>query len=145
MLRLTLACAVLFALAPLTADKHPIEETQVTLPAEVSIGVGGTTRLVRAIGFQRARQLILTGRMIAAARAAELGLVDEVVRDGAALDRRRHFALYTREHEINAFAWPQFEELHRRLQHLDWNGWAVRTKLWWMRITRCCLKSTRPP
>lgn len=50
--------------------------------------VGGTTRLVRAIGFQRARQLILTGRMIAAARAAELGLVDEVVRDGAALDER---------------------------------------------------------
>lgn len=45
MLRFTLACAVLFALAPLTADKHPIEETQVTLPAEVSIGVGGTTRL----------------------------------------------------------------------------------------------------
>jgi hypothetical protein len=26
----------------------------------------------------------------------------EIERDGAALDRRRHFALYTREHEINA-------------------------------------------
>lgn len=50
--------------------------------------VGGTTRLVRAVGYQQAKRLILTGRVISAARAQAIGLVDEVVRDAAALDDR---------------------------------------------------------
>jgi enoyl-CoA hydratase/carnithine racemase len=50
--------------------------------------VGGTTRLVRAVGESRARELILTGRMVKAATAERYGLVHEVVDDADALARR---------------------------------------------------------
>jgi enoyl-CoA hydratase/carnithine racemase len=50
---------------------------------EVKLGlvpdVGGTTRLVRTIGYARAKELILTGRMIPAADALAIGLVNRVV------------------------------------------------------------------
>ena len=50
---------------------------------EVKLGlvpdVGGTTRLVRTIGYPRAKELILTGRMIPADEALALGLVHRVV------------------------------------------------------------------
>ncbi|MGI0071729.1 MAG: enoyl-CoA hydratase/isomerase family protein [Thermoplasmata archaeon] len=50
---------------------------------EVNLGVmpgwGGTRRLPRRIGAARARRWILTGRPVAAAEAAEAGLVDRVV------------------------------------------------------------------
>lgn len=48
--------------------------------------VGGTTRLVRATGEPRARELILTGRLVRAATAERYGLVHDVVADAAALD-----------------------------------------------------------
>jgi enoyl-CoA hydratase/carnithine racemase len=52
---------------------------------EVAFGIipdgGGTTRLVRAIGPARAREMILTGRLVTAARAERLGLVTEVAAD----------------------------------------------------------------
>ncbi len=55
---------------------------------EVAFGiipdVGGTTRLVRTVGLQKARQLILTGTVVRAQRAASIGLVDEVHDDEAA-------------------------------------------------------------
>lgn len=50
--------------------------------------VGGTTRLTRTVGAQRARALILTGQIITAGRAAAMGLVDEVADDGADLEAR---------------------------------------------------------
>lgn len=40
--------------------------------------VGGTTRLVRTVGEPRARELILTGRMVRGARALDYGLVHEL-------------------------------------------------------------------
>lgn len=43
--------------------------------------VGGTTRLVRAVGEPRARELILTGRMVKAPTAERYGLVHEVAAD----------------------------------------------------------------
>jgi enoyl-CoA hydratase/carnithine racemase len=49
--------------------------------------VGGTTRLVRAVGEPRARELVLTGRMVKAHTAERYGLVHEVC-DAAALDAR---------------------------------------------------------
>lgn len=50
---------------------------------EVKLGlvpdVGGTTRLVRTVGYARAKEMILTGRMIPAADALAMGLINRVV------------------------------------------------------------------
>lgn len=66
------------------------EDTILGLP-EIAFGivpdVGGTTRLVRAVGEPRARDLILTGRLVRARTAERYGLVHEVAGDADALDR----------------------------------------------------------
>jgi enoyl-CoA hydratase len=48
---------------------------------------GGTQRLPRIVGLGRALDLILTGRMIAAREALEMGMLTEVVPPGAHLER----------------------------------------------------------
>jgi enoyl-CoA hydratase/carnithine racemase len=53
----------------------------------VTPGAGGTQRLPRVVGSARARELILTGRVLGAAEAERIGLVNEVVPAGGALDR----------------------------------------------------------
>lgn len=49
-------------------------------------GVGGTQRLIRAVGKSKAMQLILTGDMLSAEEAEKAGLVSQVVPKGEALD-----------------------------------------------------------
>jgi enoyl-CoA hydratase/carnithine racemase len=53
-------------------------------------GAGGTQRLPRLVGPARAKDIVFSGRMLAAAEALEIGLVDQVVPDesvyAAALD-----------------------------------------------------------
>jgi enoyl-CoA hydratase len=48
---------------------------------------GGTQRLPRVVGMGRALDLILTGRLVDAREALTMGLVTEVVPDGAHLER----------------------------------------------------------
>jgi enoyl-CoA hydratase/carnithine racemase len=53
---------------------------------EVKLGlvpdVGGTTRLVRTVGYPRAKELVLTGRMIRADEALAIGLVHRTAAPG---------------------------------------------------------------
>jgi enoyl-CoA hydratase/carnithine racemase len=60
-------------------------DTELGLP-EVRVGlipdVGGTTRLTRTVGYAKAKELIMTGRMISAEAALAIGLVNEVVAPG---------------------------------------------------------------
>lgn len=55
-------------------------------------GAGGTQRLARRIGAGRAMELILTGRVVDAERARELGIVNVVAESGTALERSRELA-----------------------------------------------------
>jgi enoyl-CoA hydratase/carnithine racemase len=68
------------------------EGAQLGLP-EVRLGVmpgsGGTQRLPRVVGLAKAKELILTGEIISAAEAAEIGLVNRVAPPGRALDEAR--------------------------------------------------------
>lgn len=50
-------------------------------------GAGGSQRLVRAVGKPVASLLLMTGATIGAERAAQLGLVSELVEEGSALAR----------------------------------------------------------
>lgn len=73
-LELALACH--FRIARI----HP--KTKIGLP-EVKLGIlpgfGGTQRLPRLIGIQRSLRLILTGKLVDAAMAGRLGIVDKVL------------------------------------------------------------------
>jgi enoyl-CoA hydratase/carnithine racemase len=86
---LGLELALAFDLRVATAD------CQLGLP-EVRVGlvpdVGGTTRLVRTVGYARAKELILTGRMIGAADALAIGLVHQVVPPGEHLEAAARLA-----------------------------------------------------
>ena len=72
----------------LCCDLRVASETATLGLPEVNLGAipgsGGTQRLPRLIGPGKAKELILTGEPVDAARAAELGLVERVVAEGEA-------------------------------------------------------------
>ena len=76
----------------LAADIRIASEDCILGLPEIAFGivpdVGGTTRLVRTVGEPRARELVLTGRLVRAATAERYGLVHDAVADAAALDAR---------------------------------------------------------
>jgi enoyl-CoA hydratase/carnithine racemase len=67
----------------LTADRRIAASTARLGQPEIKLGVipgaGGTQRLSRLIGPAKAKDIIFTGRMVEAAEALAIGLVDEVV------------------------------------------------------------------
>jgi enoyl-CoA hydratase/carnithine racemase len=77
-LELALACD--FRLAAEGAELGLVETRLGIIP-----GAGGTQRLARIVGLAAAKELILMGRRIGAARAKQLGLVSEVVPAGELL------------------------------------------------------------
>jgi enoyl-CoA hydratase len=68
---------------------YAAENARFGLP-EISLGLipgfGGTQRLPRLIGANRAKELIFTGKMISANEAAQIGLVNKVVAPGALME-----------------------------------------------------------
>lgn len=91
------------------------EDCELGLP-EVRLGlipdVGGTTRLVRTVGPARAKDLIMTGRMIRADEALRIGLVTEVVPTG------EHLAAATRLAKVIAANAPLAVGLAKKLVDL---------------------------
>ncbi|HEU4422325.1 MAG TPA: enoyl-CoA hydratase-related protein [Pilimelia sp.] len=67
----------------------------------IGLGDGGTQRLPRIVGFRRAMELIITGRVVDAAEALAIGLVNEVVPSGTCRTRARELA-----HQIAALPQP---------------------------------------
>lgn len=55
-------------------------------------GAGGTQRLTRLVGPAKAKDLVFTGRFVAAAEALALGVADQVVAPGQVYDTAREWA-----------------------------------------------------
>ena len=70
--------------------RYLAEDAQVGQP-EVNLGIipgaGGTQRLARIVGFQKAKEIVFSGRFVPAAEALELGLADRVFPAEELLDR----------------------------------------------------------
>ncbi len=70
--------------------RYLAEDAQVGQP-EVKLGIipgaGGTQRLARIVGFQKAKEIVMSGRFVSAPQALELGLADRVVPADELLER----------------------------------------------------------
>jgi len=80
----------------LTADFRVLgEKAKVGVP-EITLGVipgaGGTQRLTRLVGPARAKDLVFTGRHVAADEALALGIADRVVPDAGVYETAREMA-----------------------------------------------------
>ncbi|HEY6419522.1 MAG TPA: enoyl-CoA hydratase/isomerase family protein [Candidatus Binataceae bacterium] len=75
-LELALACDARIAA---TGTRLGMPETRIGLVPDV----GGTTRLTRTVGYARAKELVMTARMIDAVEAERIGLVNRVVAAGS--------------------------------------------------------------
>ena len=77
----------------LACDMIVASETALFGQPEITLGIipggGGTQRLARVIGKQRAMEYVLTGRRFDAGMAFQWGLVNKVVKKGDCADSRR--------------------------------------------------------
>jgi enoyl-CoA hydratase len=80
----------------MTCDMIVAEETARFGQPEITLGIipggGGTQRLTRALGKQRAMEYVLTGRHFDAGMAATWGLVNKVVKKGQCLNEALELA-----------------------------------------------------
>ncbi|MEO0478335.1 MAG: enoyl-CoA hydratase-related protein [Planctomycetota bacterium] len=79
-------------------------------------GDGGAFFLARTVGFPKALELMLRGRVIDAEEALRIGLIHEVVNDDALLDRALELA-----NEIAALP-PTAVQMTKRAAYESWNG-----------------------
>ncbi|NJD91651.1 MAG: enoyl-CoA hydratase/isomerase family protein [Geobacter sp.] len=84
-LELALACDFIYA-----SEKAKVGFPEVTLG--IMPGFGGTQNLARLIGPNKANELIFTGKMINAAKAASWGIVNEVFAPEELLDKAKECA-----------------------------------------------------
>ena len=82
---LAMACDILIA-----ADTARFGQPEVNLG--IIPGYGGTQRLARLVGRNIAKEIVLTGEMISAQRAYEIGLVNRVVPRGDLMETAREIA-----------------------------------------------------
>ena len=73
-LEVALACDIIYA-----SEKARLGFPEVTLG--ILPGFGGTQRTAKLVGLARAKEMIFTGKVITAAEAYEMGLVNKVVPD----------------------------------------------------------------
>ncbi|MEX2448332.1 MAG: enoyl-CoA hydratase-related protein [Solirubrobacterales bacterium] len=80
----------------LACDMVVASETARFGQPEITLGIipggGGTQRLARAVGKQRAMEYVLTGRRFDAEMALELGIVNEVAKKGSWLEQAMELA-----------------------------------------------------
>lgn len=74
----------------LAADSATFGQPEINLG--VIPGMGGTQRLIRAVGYYKAAELILSGRLIGADEAERIGLVSRVVPASDLLDEASRLA-----------------------------------------------------
>jgi enoyl-CoA hydratase len=85
----------------------------------IGLADGGTQRLPRIVGFRRAMELIITGRVIDAGEALDIGLVNEVVQSGESLSRA---------HELAHFIATLPQEAIRTDKEAALRGWGLPAK-----------------
>lgn len=80
----------------LSCDFRVVTERSRFVMPEARVGLipgsGGCSRLVRHVGLARAKEMVMLGTSMDAARAHDLGLVTEVVGDGQAVDAANKLA-----------------------------------------------------
>ncbi len=81
----------------LSCDMRIASESAKFGQPEVALGLipgfGGTQRLTRLVGIGASKEMILTGRIVAAAEARSIGLINTVVRDEELMDKAEDTAL----------------------------------------------------
>jgi alkylation response protein AidB-like acyl-CoA dehydrogenase/enoyl-CoA hydratase/carnithine racemase len=77
--------------ACLASDQAQLGQPEIKLG--IMPGLGGTQRLPRRIGIKGALEMLLTGNLITARQALELGLVDGVVPQAKLISKTRAFAV----------------------------------------------------
>jgi enoyl-CoA hydratase/carnithine racemase len=77
----------------LGADFRYLSESAKVGQPEINLGLipgaGGTQRLQRVVGYQRAKEMVMSGRHVEADEALAIGLADKVVADDALLGEAR--------------------------------------------------------